>query len=154
MKRLVFISIMLLAGCSGAGPLADTAEEAPPVALLDESAALDAIRDIREGESAFMATRRRYAQFMEELIETRMIPDAPPWAESGYAIRIHPTPAADGYSATVTAPPEAESRSFYVDDTGVIRWARGEAATADSPELDDLDAPVDGVESSTPASAN
>ena len=138
MKRLAFLSIVLCAaGCSGVGPVSDTTDEAPPVVLLDETVALEAIRDIREAQSAFMATRRRYAQFMEELIETRMLPAEPSWTDSGYAIRLRPTPAADGYSATVTAPPGADSRSFFVDDTGVIRWARGESASAESSEFDE-----------------
>ncbi len=138
MKRLAFLSIVLCAaGCAGAGPVTDTTQEAPPIVLLDEAVALDAIRDIREAQSAFMATRRRYAQFMEELVETRMLPAEPSWVDSGYAIRLRPTPAADGYSATVTAPSGADSRSFFVDETGIIRWARGEAASAGSPEFDE-----------------
>jgi hypothetical protein len=137
MKRVAFVLFVFLAGCSGAGPLTDTTEEAPPVVLVDEALGLEAIRDIREAQSAFMATRRRYAQFMSELFDTRMITANPSWGDSGYTVRIRPTPAADGYGATVTAPPDAPVRSFYVDDTGVIRWASGEAATADSPEIED-----------------
>ena len=85
-----------------------------------------------------MGRPRRYAQFLDEVVDALMIPGEPTWAGGGYKIRIRPTPAADGYSATVTSPSEApEVRSFYVDDSGVIRWAVGETATADSSALED-----------------
>ncbi len=136
MKKPAILLALLFAGCGDTASLTDTTGEAPPVVLMDESAALDAIRDIRDGQAAFMATRRRYAQFLEELVDTRMILSTESWAESGYEIRIRPTPAADGYSATATAPADADARSFYVDDSGVVRWATGMAATSESPPLE------------------
>jgi len=137
-KNLAVVIVLILSGCGGAGPVTDTTQDTVPVILADEAAALEAIRDIREAQADFMARQRRYAQFMDELVDALMIPDEPIWAGSGYRIRIRPTPAADGYSATVTAPSEApEVRSFYVDESGVIRWAVGEAATADSSVLGD-----------------
>ena len=130
--------MLILVGCGGTGLVTDTTQDTVPVVLADEAAALAVIRDIREAQTDFLATQRRYALFIDELVDALMIPDEPPWAGSGYLIRIRPTAAADGYSATVTAPPDAaDVRSFYVDDSGVIRWALGEAATSDSPELRD-----------------
>ena len=137
-KNLAALISLILFGCGGAGPLTDTTQDTVPVVLADEAAALEAIRDVREAQTGFMARQRRYAQFMEELVDALMIPGEPSWARSGYLIRIRPTPAADGYSATVTAPADAtDVRSFYVDDSGVIRWAVGEAANADSPVLEE-----------------
>jgi hypothetical protein len=137
MRNLTVVLALSLFGCGDSGPVTDTTEEPVPVVLADEAAALEAIRAIRQAQTDFMSTQRRYAQFMDELVDALMIPDAPSWAGSGYLIRIRPTPAADGYSATVTAPPDApEVRSFYVDDSGVIRWALGGAASSDSSSLE------------------
>jgi hypothetical protein len=138
MKYLTVGLVLFLSGCGGAGPVTDTTQDVVPVVMVDEAAALEAIQDIREAQAAFMATQRRYAQFMDELVDALMIPDEPSWADSGYQIRVIGTPAADGYSATVTAPEDAsEVRSFFVDDTSVIRWALGTAASTDSSVLEE-----------------
>ena len=101
-----------------------------------QAAALAALRQIHEAQANFMATRRRYAISMEELVEQFMLPEDPSRPDLGYDIIMRGSPSGDRYS--ITADPTSgvgEKRAYFSDGSEVIRWAIGEAATADSPAL-------------------
>ncbi len=103
-----------------------------------QAAALAALRQINEAQANFMATRRRYAISLEELVEQFMLPEDPSRPDLGYDIIMRGSPNADRYSTT--ADPTSgvgEKRSYFSDGSGVIRWALGEVATADSPALEE-----------------
>jgi hypothetical protein len=105
--------------------------------MADEEAALRAIRAIAGAQSEFIGRERRYARSVEELFDALYLPAEADWSDSGYDVWISLSAAADNYRATVTAPDGTGLRSFFVDGTGVIRWARGEEATADDTVLED-----------------
>ena len=103
-----------------------------------EAQALQAVQDIRLAQANFMTLRRRYALTIEELAQELVLEKDPSLDDNGYRIRMRGSPSADAYS--LTAEPESamrSKRSFFVDSTGIIRWAQGQPATVDSLELED-----------------
>lgn len=119
-------------------PGTDAAAEAQTlldeVRLDSETAALDAMAEIRQAQEAFMARERRHAQSIEELVFGLMLAEAPDGEAIGYRIRSRASPAADAYIIMAEASSPGR-RSFFQDFDGVIRWARGEAADEASPPL-------------------
>ena len=104
-----------------------------------QSAALTAVRQIDEAQASFMATRRRYAITIEELVEQIMLPEDPSRSDLGYNIYMRGSPNADRYS--IIAEPTSgvgAKRAYFSDGSGLIRWALGEPATADSTVLDEM----------------
>lgn len=115
--------------------------------LAREQAAIRQINTIHQAETQYYSTYGRYAANLTELGPPASGADSPTAANiipknladgknSGYIFTVTGTPT--GYS--VTAAPEAfgnsGSRSFYSDQTLVIRQSfTAEQATANSPEL-------------------
>lgn len=99
--------------------------------------ALEALRLINEAQSNFKLTRRRYAISIEELVDQLMLSDDPSRSDIGYEITMRGSPNADRYS--VTARPTSGTsvkRTFFCDESSVLRWSLGEVATRESPPLD------------------
>ena len=109
------------------------------VRVASEAQGLQAVRDISLAQSNFMTLRRRYALTLEELFQELSLERELSVEDIGYRIRMRSSPSADSYSLAVEPASETESkRSFFVDPTGIIRWALGQPATADSPELAEI----------------
>ena len=108
------------------------------VRIASEAQGLQAVRNISLAQANFMALRRRYALTLEELVQELSLEKNPSLDDNGYRIRMRGSPSADAYSLMAEPASETESkRSFFVDSTGIIRWALGQPATADSPGLED-----------------
>ena len=108
------------------------------VRAASQARGLQAVRDIGQAQASFMMLRRRHALTLEELVQERLLDNDPSLDDNGYRIRMRGSPSADAYS--LTAEPVSQSgssRSFFVDSTGIIRWALGQPATADSPALEE-----------------
>jgi len=109
------------------------------VRVASEAQGLQAVRDISLAQSNFMTLRHRYALTLEELLQELSLERDLSVDDIGYRIRMRSSPRADSYSLTVEPASETESkRSFFVDPTGIIRWALGQPATADSPKLEEV----------------
>ena len=103
-----------------------------------EAQGLQAVRDISLAQANFMMLRRRYALTLAELVQELSLEKNPSLDDNGYRIRMRGSPSADAYSLMAEPAFDMESkRSFFVDSTGIIRWALGQPATADSPELEE-----------------
>jgi hypothetical protein len=108
------------------------------VRIASEVEGLQAVRGISQAQVNFMRLRRRYALTIEELVQELSLEKDPSADDNGYRIRMRGSPSADTYSLTAEPATETESkRAFFVDSTGIIRWALGQPATADSPELEE-----------------
>jgi hypothetical protein len=106
----------------------------PPTKAPDESAAIEALRQVTEAQTNFMRRTRRYAQTFDELINDHLLNAAPKKADTGYDFLLLPSP--DAVSYTVTAAPSAAgARYFFADQTGVIRAEKEKPATSASPAL-------------------
>ncbi len=106
--------------------------------VASEAQGLQAVRDISQAQADFMTFRRRYALTLEELVQELSLERDPSLDDNGYRIRMRGSPSADTYSLTVEPASQTESkRSFFVDSTGIIRWALGQPATANSPEVEE-----------------
>jgi hypothetical protein len=119
----------VLAACSS-----ETKPAAPPAKAPDESAAIEAIRQVTEAQTNFIRRTRRYAQTFDELIKDHLLNAEPKKADTGFDFLLLPSPYAVSY--TVTASPSAAgARYFYADQTGVLRAEKDKPATSASPEL-------------------
>ncbi len=124
-----FSMLILLFSCSSETRPTGPAEKPP-----DESAAVEALRQVTEAQTNFIHRTRRYAQTFDELIKDHLLNAEPKKAETGYDFLLLPSPDAESY--TVTATPAAPgARYFFADQTGILRAEKDKPATAASPEL-------------------
>jgi hypothetical protein len=126
---LALFTLAFLLACSS-----EPAPAPPPAQAPDESAAIEAIRQVTEAQTNFMRRTRRYAQTFDELINDHLLNAAPKKADTGYDFLLLPSP--DAVSYTVTATPSAPgARYFFADQTGVMRSEKDKPATSASPAL-------------------
>jgi hypothetical protein len=111
--------------------------QVPQVIAANEIAAQARLRTIATGEAAYYAQGEgRYAS-LEELVQSGFVNDPMKGNLRGYRFEVR----AKANSFEATAVPEnfgvTGRRSFYVDDTGVMRAAErgGAAATASDPQI-------------------
>jgi hypothetical protein len=105
-----------------------------------EARALAAARDVYQAQATFMSLNRRYALTLQELVEAGTLTQDPSLADSGYRIRMRGSPSANAFSLSAEPSSSVElKRSFFVDETGVLRSELGQAATRESPELDPIE---------------
>jgi hypothetical protein len=103
----------------------------------DETATIDAIRKVVEGQATYFKVNRRFALSFDELLEAHLLTSEPSAAQLGYEFKLRP--AADAQTYKLSAVPSDASansaRSFFTDQTGIIHAETGKEATADSPAL-------------------
>jgi type II secretory pathway pseudopilin PulG len=102
----------------------------------NEGATIQAIRTIHSGEATFQSLHGKFAT-LEELGEAQLIrPELATGTRSGYKFRIDVSPRdvlrPDGFGVVVTPVdyPMSGRRSFYLDETGVIRGGDFQGADA------------------------
>jgi hypothetical protein len=103
----------------------------------DENAALDSIRKIVDAQSTHFKLNRRYALTFDELVEARLLNGEPSSAQIGYEFKLRPAADAQTYRLSIVPADSAAAtaRSFFTDQTGVVRAEAGKEATADSPPV-------------------
>jgi hypothetical protein len=126
---VALLTLTFLLGCSSEPAPAPSPAKAP-----DESAAIEALRQVTEAQTNFMRRTRRYAQTFDELIQDHLLDTAPKKADTGYDFLLLPSPDAVSYTVTAT-PSAAGARYFFADQTGVLRAENDKPATSASPEL-------------------
>lgn len=138
MKRflLLFALILFFIGC---GPTKSefTVEQVPQVIAGNEIAAQARLRSIVTAEMSYsMESGGEYAS-LDTLVEKGMMADPSRGKLTGYHFNVRVT----GRGFEATAEPERYGitgrRSFFVDDSRVIRGAdkRGSSASASDPEI-------------------
>src|SRR5262249_33791491 len=127
----ILILATLLMGCSNSvAPAKQTDTKAP-----DEKAALDAIAKINSAQATYFKLNRRYALTYDELIEAHLLNSEPTPAQTGYEFRLRPAADAQTYKLSVVPSSSGAGRSFFTDQTAVVRAESGKEATADSPQI-------------------
>ena len=134
--RVILLSLLLatLSAC-------DTSEERPQqqsplVTAANETAAIARLRAIAAGEARYLVESGAQYGTLDQLIKGRFISDPSNGKLTGYRFEIRVKPG--GFE--VTAVPEkfgvTGNRSFYLDETNIIRAAdrKGAPATASDPE--------------------
>lgn len=127
----IAIALCILGVVAACSPETKTA---PPAKAPDESAAIEAIRQVTEAQTNFIRRTRRYAQTFDELIKDHLLNAEPKKADTGYDFLLLPSPDAESYTVTAT-PSAAGARYFYADQTGVLRAEKDKPATSASPAL-------------------
>jgi len=112
----------------------ETKPPAPAGKAPDESAAIEAIRQVTQAQTNFIHRTRRYAQTFDELIKDHLLNAEPKKADTGYDFLLLPSPDAESYTVTAT-PSLAGFRYFFADQTGVLRVEKDKSATSASPAL-------------------
>jgi len=129
-RAIVSLStLLLLFSCSS-----EPKTTALPTKAPDESAAIEALRQITEAQTNFIHRTRRYAQTFDELIKDHLLGAEPKKADIGYDFLLLPSPDAESYTVTAT-PAVAGARYFFADQTGVLRAEKDKPATSASPVL-------------------
>ena len=109
----------------------------------NEGATIQSIRTIHSGEATFQSLHGKFAT-LDELGEAQLIrPELATGMRSGYKFRIDVSPRdvlrPDGFAVVVTPVdyPMSGRRSFYLDETGVIRGGdlQGADAKKEDPPL-------------------
>ena len=134
-------TLCLLLGCGNTGTPtmqsktpsgASTAATKAP----DERAAVDAISKVNEAQSTYFKLNRRYALTYDELVDAHLLNGEPTTAQTGYEFKLRPSADAQTYKLTASPASAAPNvRSFFTDQTGVVRAETGKDATADSPKI-------------------
>ena len=101
-----------------------------------EEAALAAIREINQAQSDYIKRFRRYSIDFPELTQALMLRAEPSKDRIGYVIELRPAANAGSYRLLAEPViPSPGKRSFFSDQSGVIREETGKAATAESPKV-------------------
>ena len=118
-----------------AGESAPSTQAPPQVALANELAVIVRLRTIASAEVMYYAESVRYAT-VEELTAKRLLTDPSDGKLRGYSIELRLKPS--GFEATAVPNKYGVTgrRSFYIDETNVLRGGdkRGAPATSDDPE--------------------
>ena len=153
MKKMLIVFVLIsMAGCipkpdetgkiklpdqsSKSGDDKPSVRQVPQVIAANEIAAMARMRTIATSEMAHFAEQSKYAT-LDELVQSGLVNDPMKGSLRGYRFDVR----AKTNSFEATAVPEnfgvTGRRSFYIDDTGVMRAAEkeGAAATASDPEV-------------------
>ena len=145
MRLLNIIGLFILApvvftGCAAtitppAGETSQSAQSPPQVTAANEIAVMVRLRAIAGAEAVHYSESVRYAA-LEELMNKQLLNDTSQGKLRGYRIEVRLKP--DGFEATAVPNTYGVTgkRSFYVDQTNVLRGGdkAGSPATASDPE--------------------
>jgi hypothetical protein len=128
-RLTLFLSlIFVLAGC-----FSDSAtEQSPQVIAANELAAMTRLRSIAKAEALYMVDTGGTYATLDELINKNLVTDPEGGKLTGYNFEIHLKP--EGFEATAVPvqPGISGTRSFYIDETNVLRGAAKQGAKATS----------------------
>lgn len=140
MKRLMLIATMalLFAGCSKSQISGSSQfEQIPQVIAANEMAALTRLRSIVTAETALQFEGDGQFATLDELVKKGLLVDPSQGKLTGYRIEVKVKPG--GFEATAVPEKFAVTgrRSFYVDESRVMRAADkgGQPASASDPAL-------------------
>jgi hypothetical protein len=108
----------------------------PQVTAANEIAAMARLRSIAVAEMAYFAEQGKYAS-LDELVQMGLLNDPSVGKLRGYRFEVKVKQNSFEATAVPENFPVTGRRSFYIDDTGVMRAAErgGAAATASDPEV-------------------
>jgi hypothetical protein len=116
---------------------AQQAEQSALVTVANETAAMARLRAIAVAEAQYQAESGGEYGSLDQLIQKRYINDPSRGKLTGYRFEAQVRPGGFQVSAVPQKFPITGKRSFYIDETNVIRGAdkRGAPATASDPEV-------------------
>jgi hypothetical protein len=133
---LLCVVAAIFAACESESTETPRPQQSALVTAANETAAIARLRTIGAAEARFMAEAGGNYGTLDQLIKERYLGDPSTGKLTGYRFEIQVKPG--GFQAT--AVPEKHgltgNRSFYLDETNVIRGAdkKGAPATASDPE--------------------
>jgi hypothetical protein len=137
LERAILLSLILATLTACASQDERPQQQSVLVTAANETAAMARLRAIAAAEARYGAESAGEYGTLDQLIQNRYINDPSNGKLTGYRFDIRVKP--DGFQ--VTAVPEkfgvTGTRSFYLDETNIIRAAdkRGAPATASDPEV-------------------
>lgn len=134
---LLSVVVVTFAACESASTEATRPEQSALVTAANETAAIARLRSIAAAEARFMAESGGSYGTLDQLIKERYISDPSSGKLTGYRFEIQVKSGGFHATAIPVKPGVTGTRSFYVDETNVIRGAdkRGASATASDPEV-------------------
>jgi hypothetical protein len=133
-SRLVLFLLLIIipAGCSSQKAEPSPPQQSPQVIAANEIAAMARLRSIATAEALYMVeSGDRYAT-LEELTKKGLVNDPARGKLTGYSFEVRVK--AGGFEATAVPvePGISGKRSFYIDETNVLRGAERQGAKATS----------------------
>lgn len=139
LTRIVFLLLPLamFAGCDSPKAKQAATDQAPQVIAGNEMAAVARLRSIATAEMQYQLDSGGSYATMDELIKNRLIGDLSEAKLNGYRFDVRVTPGRFEATAVPVRFGITGKRSFYVDESRVMRGAdrRGEQAVASDPEV-------------------
>lgn len=133
-KVFVIVAVLILGGFAYWSLQGELNKPEPTAA---EMAAIQAVKTIVGAQKVYEQRNGRYAEHLYQLgpIEARLIPPvlAGTGKVAGYQIKLRGY--GDSYQLSADPPAGTNQRTFFADDSGVIRENRGAPATASSQPL-------------------
>lgn len=139
LARVVLMELLLamFVGCNSPTTKQAATDQAPQVIAGNEMAAIARLRSIATAEMQYqMDSGGNYAT-MDELIKNRLISDLSEARLNGYRFDVRVQPGRFEATAVPVRVGITGKRSFYVDESRIMRGAdrRGEQAVASDPEV-------------------
>ena len=127
---ILLLSLILLSGCSIQS--AQSVEQSPQVIAANELAAMSRLRSIDSAEASFMVESGGTYASLDELVNKGIIGDPARGKLTGYRFEVRVKPG--GYEATAVPVQYGISgkRSFYIDESHVLRGGERRGAKATS----------------------
>lgn len=133
-KAFIVIALLVLGGFAYWSLQSELNKPEPTAA---EMAAIQAVKTIVDGQKIYQQRKGRYAEHLFELgpAGENLIPRilAGTGKIAGYSVRLRGY--GDSYQLSADPPEGTNQRTFFADQSGVIRENRGGAATASSQPL-------------------
>ena len=139
LARIVFVGLMLamFVGCGTPTTKQAATDQAPQVIAGNEMAAVARLRSIATAEMQYQLDSGGSYATLDELIKNRLIGDLSEAKLNGYRFDVRVTPGRFEATAVPVRFGITGKRSFYVDESRIMRGAdrRGEQAVASDPEV-------------------
>ena len=129
---LFLLPVLMLAGCSSQSAEQPPPQQSPQVIAANELAAMARLRSIANAEALYMIEANDKYATLDELTKKGLVNDPARGKLTGYSFEVKVT--AGGFEATAVPLQAGISgkRSFYIDETNVLRGAEKQGAKATS----------------------
>ena len=130
-KLMLFLLLIIIpAGCTSQSDSQSRPQQAPQVIAANELAAMTRLRSVANAEAMyFVESGDKYAS-LDELINKHLVNDPARGKLTGYNIEVRVKTGGFEATAVPVQPGISGKRSFYIDETNVLRGAEKQGAKA------------------------
>ncbi|HJQ67507.1 MAG TPA: hypothetical protein VKA70_00935 [Blastocatellia bacterium] len=131
-STLTLLLIVMAAGCSSPSAKESAPEQLPHVIVANELAAMSRLQSIAKAEALYRLEAGDSYATLDELTKRKLIRDPAQGKLTGYSFDVRVKPGGFEATAVPLQPGISGKRSFYIDETNVLRGANKQGAKATS----------------------